>query len=344
MAAALPQPPTPCSATPQPVPARPVAAPPLPACAGVGHYFANANCDPITMLVLFNSKAPARVYPLADVMGLPTGVLTGGGQGGRGAPSRGEGGAEAKLVVLPLFWAGLCATALTTLGAVHRPSVDAWGQLLVFRFWAATRAPHPYMHAGSWVAHQALQRHRTAQPGARLRQRGSRALTMCWPGPHMQRRLGWRAARRRTLSGGTQSTCRRPSSARSTTRSAPRGARRRRRWQHRSLTRASLTQRARQDRAPRPALLHAAAPAVQAGLRVHAEARAAPVLLAPLLCSPCLLFCLPGCVPTGAPAATCSAQCPNACHPPESANLERSYRIQSSETSFIPAPLAVWAL
>ncbi|KAL4424753.1 hypothetical protein ABPG77_000096 [Micractinium sp. CCAP 211/92] len=43
---------------------------------GVGHYFANANCDPITMLVLFNSKNPARVYPMTEMMALPSRVLT----------------------------------------------------------------------------------------------------------------------------------------------------------------------------------------------------------------------------------------------------------------------------
>lgn len=48
------------------------------AAAGVGHYFANANCDPITMLVLFNSKNPARVYPMTEMMALPARVLTGG--------------------------------------------------------------------------------------------------------------------------------------------------------------------------------------------------------------------------------------------------------------------------
>ncbi len=48
------------------------------AAAGVGHYFANANCDPITMLVLFNSKNPARVYPMTEMMALPSRVLTGG--------------------------------------------------------------------------------------------------------------------------------------------------------------------------------------------------------------------------------------------------------------------------
>lgn len=43
---------------------------------GVAHYFANANCDPITMLVIFNSKAPTRVYPLTETVALPARVLT----------------------------------------------------------------------------------------------------------------------------------------------------------------------------------------------------------------------------------------------------------------------------